>query len=316
MCCATDSLDAIDADHRPIAVLDAPSNLGLRPPSPGHEPGVRHMASALRQQDVVRRLHAVDAGAVTPPPYQVAIDPATGIRNAMAIREYSLSLAERLGTMLDTRQFPVVLGGDCSILLGSALALRRRGRFGLLFVDGHSDLLTPRISKSSGAGGMDLALVTGMGPRLLTAIENNSPYFQPADVVLFGFRQPTPESGSLASPDPPMISYSLDAIRSKPIAQLAEQAVGHFKNQGFWIHLDLDVLDPVWMPAVDSPDPGGLTPDQLLTVLRTALASRACLGMELSSYDPTLDPGGRCCKLVVDLLANAFPNWITPSRTP
>ena len=65
------------------------------------------------------------------------------------------------GDLLDRGRFPLVLGGDCSLLLGPTLALRRCGRFGLVFLDGHEDLLTPETSQSKDVAGMDLALACG-----------------------------------------------------------------------------------------------------------------------------------------------------------
>src|ERR1700692_2733017 len=120
--------------HRRLAVLDAPSNLGLKPPSPGQEPGVKNMPGVLRAHDIIQRLLAEDAGSAVPPAYASAIDPAIKVRNARGIRDYSVQLANRIEELLGQGRFPLVLGGDCSILLGSALALRKRGRYGLLFV--------------------------------------------------------------------------------------------------------------------------------------------------------------------------------------
>src|ERR1700677_546935 len=100
---------------------------------------------------LLTRLRAEDSGAIIPLPYASSIDSETKVRNARAIRDYSLALAESIGQLLDGAFFPIVLGGDCSILLGSLLALRRRGRFGLLFIDGHTHLLTPEISEKDGA---------------------------------------------------------------------------------------------------------------------------------------------------------------------
>jgi len=296
------------ASQQHLTVLGAPSNLGLKPPSSGKEPGVRYMAQVLRERGIVLRLHAEDAGNVIPPKYRSTIDPSTKIRNASAIREYSIQLADRLGSLLDERRFPVVLGGDCSILLGSALALRRRGRYGLLFIDGHSDLLTPKTSQSGGAAGMDLALTTGTGPEILTTIESSAPYIQPSDVVVFGYRLPTPNERSPDAPHPPMTAFSLDRIRMEGIDQTTVAAVKHLEGcgLGFWIHIDVDVLSPDWMPAVDSPDPGGMTPTELTKSLKRAIASRKCAGMELTIYDPELDPTGRCATAIVDILSNAF----------
>ncbi|HEY1743791.1 MAG TPA: arginase family protein [Granulicella sp.] len=294
--------------HRRLTLLDAPSNLGLKPPSPGKEPGVRQMARVLRAHGIVTQLHAEDAGEVTPPNYQAAIDSATKIRNAHAIRDYSAQLASRIGTLLDENRFPLVLGGDCSILLGSTLALRKRGRYGLLFIDGHSDLLTPEISQTGGAAGMDLALATGTGPKLLTEIDAAGPYIQPGDAVVFGYNWPPPDEASPAAPKPPMMAFPLSTVRKQGAAHSAQTAVTHLEGigRGFWIHLDLDVLAPEWMPAVDSPNPGGMTPEELLTTLKIAVSSKQCVGMEVTIYDPTQDPKEHGADLIVKLLVQAF----------
>jgi arginase len=97
------------------------------------------------------------------------------IQNARAIASYTHDLADAVGSLLDAGEFPVVLGGDCSIVLGPALALRRRGRYGLLFVDGHADFFQPEADPYGEAASMDLAFVTGHGPALLTEFEGRSP---------------------------------------------------------------------------------------------------------------------------------------------
>src|SRR3712207_2177024 len=102
-----------------ISILDAPSNLGLQPPAPGKEPGVARLASALRACEILQRLNARDAGNVTPPAYAPDIDLETGIRNAHRIREFSVALSEKVAGLLKSGAFPLVLGGDCSILIGN-----------------------------------------------------------------------------------------------------------------------------------------------------------------------------------------------------
>jgi arginase len=122
-----------------IAVLDAPSVLGLRPPAPGKVPGALRLPEALRANRLLERLGAGDAGRVDPPPYAPELDPVTGVRNGASIPGYSLALADRVGELLRDGAFPLVLGGDCSILLGAMLALRRLGRYGLVSIDGGLD---------------------------------------------------------------------------------------------------------------------------------------------------------------------------------
>src|SRR3712207_423078 len=166
----------MDKEGRSIIVVDAPTNVGLSPPGPGSEPGVYGLASALRANGIVSRLGATDGGVVTSPPYTPEIDTSTGVLGGEALRSFSLDLAERVGAVVREGKFPFVLGGDCSILIGNMLALRRRGRFGLVFIDGHLDFRHPGNSELVGAAaGADLALVSGRGPDQIAKIEGAGP---------------------------------------------------------------------------------------------------------------------------------------------
>src|SRR5690349_14036043 len=146
------------------------------------------MARALRDLGLQSALGAVDAGEVTPATYSPERDATAGIRNVHGIADYSVALARAIGAQLDLGRFPVVIGGDCSILLGSALALHGRGRYGLVFLDGHQDLQTPQVSRTGGAAGMDLALAVGIGPAVLTALGADGPLLRASDVVMVGGR--------------------------------------------------------------------------------------------------------------------------------
>lgn len=180
---------------RRIAVLDAPSNLGLRPPTATSVPGCAKAPGALRDQDLIARLAARDAGCLTPSRYDPGDwRPGDGVSHAGAIGAYSRALADRIGAIIDRGEFPVVLGGDCSIVLGSALAMHRLGeavggRIGLVYVDGHSDFRHPgNASYVGAAAGEGLALVTGRGQPDLASIEGRRPYFRDIDVVVLGIR--------------------------------------------------------------------------------------------------------------------------------
>ena len=98
-----------------------------------------------------------------------------------------------IGALLDAGERPLVLGGDCSILLGAMLALRRRGHYGLLHVDGHLDFRHPGWSGGIGAvAGEDLAGVTGRLEPALSDIDGLSPYVADADTVHLGERERDP----------------------------------------------------------------------------------------------------------------------------
>jgi arginase len=283
-----------------IAVLDAPSVLGLRPPAPGRLPGSRRLPDALRGQGLVERLGAADAGRVEPPPYRPEIEPATGVRNGAAIAGYSVALADRIGELLGQGRFPLLLGGDCSILLGSMLALRRRGRYGLVSIDGGLDFRHAGNADPAGpvgplgsVAGEDLAVVTGRGAEQLTDLEGRRPLVRDGDVVAVGHRNLAGlEDEVLATP---MALYDVAALRRHGPAAAAEAALAGLAGrgvEGFWIHLDSDVLDPAVMPAVDSPEPGGLAYDELVALLRVFTASTLAVGMQLTIFDPELDPDG------------------------
>jgi arginase len=296
-----------ETPERTIAVLDAPSNLGLRPPRPGAEPGCKKLAGALRGQGIVERLGAYDAGGLIPPPYSEKWDGKT-VRNASAIARFSRDLAGKVGELLEKGRFPLVMGGDCSILLGNMLALRRRGRFGLAFLDGHLDFRHPGNSEAVGAAaGEDLALVTGRGGEDLTNPEGLKPLVREEDVVALGERENDPETRDVL--DTEIAVLDLAAVRKVGHAEAARRAVDRFERNGldgFWIHLDADVLDDDVMPAVDSPQPGGLSRNELIEMLRVLLASRLAAGMEVTIFDPDLDPDGMVASAFADDLVAAL----------
>ena len=280
---------------RDLALIEAPSNLGLAPPAPGKEPGARRMARTLRDLGLRTALGALDAGEVIPPAYGPERDVATGIRNVREIADYSVALAQAIGSQLDAGRFPVVIGGDCSILLGSALALHRRGRYALVFLDGHQDLQTPQVSRTGGAAGMDLALAVGIGPSMLTALGGGGPLVRDTDVAMLGGRDnPAWYTGDdVVRARSAMQVMSLAALRGVGMEAAAESIVALISRpalDGAWIHCDVDVLDDAVMPAVDSRQPDGLSYDELDALLRPVLDSGRVVGMHVTIYDPDRDP--------------------------
>src|SRR5262249_26369348 len=242
---------------RRFAVINAPSILGLRPT------GVEELPRALRAAGLLEQLGASDAGTIVTPPYSTERDPATGVLNAHAIAASARRLADAVVRTVEAGRFPVVLGGDCSIVIGCLLALRRRGRAGLAFIDGHADFYSPEASPTGEVADMDLAIVTGRGPALLTEIDRLRPLVRHEDVALLAHRD-ADEAAAHGSPDvraAGILALDLVQVRSLGIIASASRAattVAKAAVRGFWIHLDADVLDDAVMPAVDYRLPGGL----------------------------------------------------------
>jgi arginase len=297
----------------PLILLDAPSNLGLMPPGPNHEPGVRFAPSALREAGIQALLGVEDGTAVDPPPYRFERPADSKVRNLDGLRSYAGALAVSVDGVVAAGGFPVVLGGDCSILLGPMLALRRRGRYGLVFVDGHTDVQSPEDSATGGAAGMDLALVTGRGPAALVDFDGCAPLVRADDVVAIGFRDGTelrsPAVADLA--DAGATFLPLGEARRRGLTRTATGAVTRFAEagaDGFWMHVDVDVLDSDLMPAVDSPQPDGMTYQELVEVLRPLLASPRAMGIEVTIFDPERDTGGYLARRLAETLAASFPS--------
>ena len=279
------------------SIIDAPSILGLRPT------GVQYLPEALKTAGLLKGLNAEYVGYVQPSlSYNPKRDQATLIMNADAIKTFSLQLAEIVSTEIAKKNFPIVLGGDCSILIGPLLGLRRVGRYGLFFIDGHADFYQPQASTTGEVADMDLAIVSGRGPDILTNIDDLKPLVRDEDAVVFGYRD-AEQSLSYGSQDireTNMHVFDLSQIRGLKIATATSVAVARLMKdglEGFWIHLDADVLDDRVMPAVDYrlPD-GGLGFSELSKLLSVLIASGHAVGMTITIFNPHLDLDGSIAK--------------------
>jgi arginase len=287
------------------AVLEAPSVLGLFPG------GVERLPAALLDAGLAHGLAARHAGVAVPPAYDAARDPATGLRNPTALREYAHQLADATGAVLDGGDIPIVLGGDCSILLGNLLALHRRGRHGLLFIDGHADFYQPAAEPYGEAASMDLALATGRGPSVVTDLEGRVPLVRDQDVVHVGRRDAdeAEQAGSQRIEDTAITVFDFTTVRQRGAESVARDALARLVRadlDGVWIHLDCDALDDAVMPAVDYRLPDGLRWDELQAVLGAAIATGAVVGIEVTIFNPALDPDGSIARALVACLTAAL----------
>ncbi|MGH7459716.1 MAG: arginase family protein [Pseudomonas sp.] len=142
---------------------------------------------------------------------------------------------------------------------------------------------------------MDLALVTGRGPPLLTHIDGPPPLVRDQDVIAVGARDATERdrAGAQDIRATSIALFELDVIRRRGIEAVAAEAVAILTSSelaGFWLHLDADVLDDDVMPAVDYRQPGGMSPWELTTLLRRAGETGSLAGCSVAIYNPSLDP--------------------------
>ena len=288
-----------------FTIIEAPSNLGLKPDS------VEHLAGALLDAGLARRLDARCHARLAVPPYDPRRDPDSSILNAARIRDFSVMLADIVAPVVARGSFPVVLGGDCSILLGNLLALRRTGRrHGLLFLDGHADFYQPEASPTGEAADMDLALSTGRGPDILADIEGLRPLVRDADIAVLGQRD-AEQARDYGSQPLPRTIFAQDLVETRRVGadEAARAAVEHLcrpELDGFWIHLDVDVLDDAIMPAVGYRMPGGLGWNELETILNAAMRSGRARGINITIFEPKLDQTGGIARDLVNTLARGL----------
>src|SRR4051812_41172945 len=175
---------------RRIAVLGAASSIGIRPYDGATEARQLDRApDTLRSLGLVDRLAAIDLGNVTPPAYRDFERPPGGVRNEPEVADYSRALAARVAAGLADERFLVVLGGDCSIVLGSLLGASHGGdrRGGLAYIDAHADLPTPQESETGSAASMCMAMAVGRGDSPLARLAG-PPLVRPDDAAVIGRR--------------------------------------------------------------------------------------------------------------------------------
>ncbi|MGE0243268.1 MAG: arginase family protein [Nitrososphaeraceae archaeon] len=274
-----------------FTIIDAPSILGLRPT------GVEHLPDALKAAGLMEKLNAGYAGKVSSLPYNSERDKKNLLLNPYSIKAFSLQLADKVSSVILDKQYPIVLGGDCSILIGNLLALRRLGRYGLFAIDGHADFYQPEASLTGEVADMDLEIVSGRGPDILSNINNLKPLVRDQDIILFGYRDREQASifGSQDVRETNIHSFDLTYIKQRGIkSALSENFKNLLKNElsGFWIHIDADVLDDSIMPAVDYRLNGGLSFQDLSEILKILVGSGRSVGMDVTIFNPNLDPDG------------------------
>ena len=285
-----------------INIIEFPSNLGLKRTNYSSEPGVKKLPDWLRQFGFHKRLKTEKIFRLEPPNYSMDLDEESEVRNADKIINYAIKQSKLLLEQLNTGNFQIIVGGDCSILIGNSIAFKKKGEFGLFFLDGHTDFIWPELSQTGGAAGMDLAIVTGYGHEKFTNIQNLKPYFKEENVFCVGNREYDKDYLQ------PILNskvnyYDLKTIRSIGLNNTAIEflQLANKKNlDGFFIHLDLDVLNDDIMPAVDSRAKDGLNYGELFELLSPLMSSRKAIGIEITILDPDLDKKGKFAKEFIE----------------
>lgn len=222
--------------------------------------------------------------------------------------------AVRMG--LEEGCFPIILGGDHSLSIGSAAAVaeyhRDRGHsIGVLWVDAHADMNTPKTSPSGNIHGMSLAVLLGHGPDALTGIGGSEASVRPENVCILGARDLDPAERETIKGFGVRV-FTMSELDERGIAACMREALERLNEGtvGFVTSLDLDSVDPMAAPGVGTPVPGGLTYREAHLVCETAARSGRLLSLEVVEVNPVLDDKNQTARLAVGLVESALGKTI------
>ncbi|MCK6438913.1 MAG: arginase, partial [Planctomycetes bacterium] len=225
-------------------------------------------------------------------------------------------VAEKVKACLDQYGFPLVIGGDHSIAIGtiSGIAAHMHAknpstppRLGLLWFDAHADINTPDTSPSGNIHGMPVACLLGKGPKELTSIGYEGPKLNPVNVAQIGLRD-LDELEKKALRESGIHAYTMADIDRRGMATVVEEALTHAMRDTDMLHVsfDIDSLDPRVAPGTGTTKQGGLTYREAHLALEMVAESKMLTSMELVEVNPTLDYQNQTAELAVELIMSAL----------
>jgi len=290
-----------------IGILGVPYNVGWR------GKGIDKGPQALRNAGLPERLGKAarlvkDLGDIQAdlPPYD---DSNPKLLNPQQVIALCRVLASRVERMCRDRYFPLIMGGEDSVLMGIIEGLKRglNKRTGLIYFDAHGDFNTPETTPSGLIGGMNVAVVAGRGPEILTKMFGYAPQLPEENIVLFGVRDLDPPE-KIALEDSRVHVYSRARIRELGAEAAMKDAFERLEAacDQFYIHVDLDVLDENAMKAQILPVPDGLSLSEFSSAIRMVRATGKLQGFAIMVFNPLKDPEGLEAHKVTELIVESM----------
>lgn len=270
--------------------------------------------SALRKAGLVERLSTlvgkvVDAGDIVTPGPASSDATDSRLRFLPEITAACNALASQVRNAVEESDFPLVLGGDHSMSIGTlaglALGLEGSKRMGVLWIDAHADCNTPQTSPSGNIHGMPLAVAMGFGAPELLALRGECAVLDPGALVYIGLRSVDVEERNLIH-RLGIRAYTMRDIDESGIAGVTRSALDYLLPRCDFLHasLDLDVMDPEIAPGVGTPVPGGLTYREGHYLMESIALTGRLDSMEIAEVNPVLDRHNASSELAVDLVAS------------
>lgn len=295
-----------------IALTNVHLDLGAGRRGTDMGPSALHVAGLV---PALRRLgHTVESiESIGSPSFEERMHGAHNVRFLTEVSRVVRVLADRTEAAMNAGQFPLVLGGDHSIAIGTITgmvrSLRREGkRLGVVWVDAHTDMNTPETSPSGNIHGMPVACLLGNGPAALTReLLDGEPALRPEDVVLVGIRDVDRQEAETVR-RMGVRAYTMSELDLRGTAVCLQEAFSDLTARTDGIHLsfDLDGVDPAEAPGVGTPVPGGLSLRESHMLCELAAQTGKLLGMEMVELNPTRDVANRTGELARWLIESAL----------
>ena len=239
----------------------------------------------------------------------------TGPQKAKYLPQIAKTCAALAGAVHSTvkaGKFPLVLGGDHSVAVGSVAGVahayrEKREQIGLIWIDAHADMNTPDSSPSGNIHGMPLACCAGVGPPELVQIFDWAPKVHGRNIVLLGLRDVDARERDLVR-ESGVTAFTMRDIDERGLRSIMADAIERANDgtAGFHLSLDMDVVDPDEAPGVGTPVRGGITYREAHLAMETICDCTRMLSMEIVEVNPVLDEANRTALLGVELVMSAM----------
>ncbi len=303
---------------RKIAIIGAPTSAAAL--TPGHE----RAPAALRAAGIVERLQAAGFEVTDMGDCKTQIsqpdDEHPRARNIPPLVAELNELRPHVEVAVKSGALPLILGGDCSIVLATVAGARRYYRHvGLIYVDRDADMNVPATTPSGNVDGMVVSHLIGRGAPELVRFWGEPPLVREPDIVLFGVdRLDAPEK--IALDRTPIRRYLGDDIRRSGVTAAAESAVARMQGgqHEFVLHLDVDAISSSEFSATNyaGPDGGGMSLADVQKAMAIFAARPNMIALEVSTYNPALDPDGSAAKVLVELLVGILTVRLAALESP
>lgn len=295
--------------NKTVEIIGAPSTFGQR------KLGVNFGPDAIRYAGIVARIEAIgltvkDSGNINVPELNLNKfnSEQQGLRNLEEIIETSETLSQSVSNSLSNNHFPLILGGDHSIAIGSISGVSKHyENLGVIWYDAHGDLNIPEESPSGNIHGMPLRILAGDGDDKLVNIANYAPKVKPENIVLIGMRDLDVGERQYIK-DNNIKTYTMAEVDRYGIKQVIEETIDYLKEKTDGIHLSLDVdaLDPVETPGTGTRVLGGLTYRESHFALEFLHNSNLVTSMDLVEVNPLIDHNNDTAEQAVGLVGSFF----------